>query len=103
GEFGGAVCRSNTGLRYAAGEPLLGNPPRQGSHPFNLIAIAPELGLERDSPQLRKIVGEPTFLVCLPEKSGVRKPRSQHSLVPRTNQPCSVLIQINDGEEVRRE
>src|ERR1019366_3949544 len=51
--------------------------------------------------ELRQIVGEPTFLIGLPEESRVGKSRAQNSFVPCSNQALRVAVQINYGEKVR--
>ena len=86
GKFGGAIGCADAGMRNPAGEPLFGEPASQLAHALDFFAVAAELGLIGHGAEFRKIVGEPTFLIRLPEEPGIREPRPQHPLVPRANQ-----------------
>ena len=102
GELGGAVSFRDVGLGHAEVEPLLGEPAGGGADALDLVAVAAQAGFVRNALKFREIVGEPTFLVRLPEELRVGKTRAEHALVPRTDQSLGVLVCIDHGQEVRR-
>ena len=61
GEFGGAVGASDVCMRNSAGEPLLREPPRDGAHAFDFIAVTSEARFVGNGVELRQVVGEPIF------------------------------------------
>ena len=93
GEFRGAIRFCHMSLYHAEIEPLLGKPARDGAYALNLVAITSEPRLVRDALEFRQIVGEPTFLIGLPEKLCVGKPRPQYSFMPGAHQPLGILGQ----------
>src|SRR6266403_5518953 len=86
GKFCGTVGVSNMSLRDAQVEPLLHQPTRNGADAFYFVSVTAEAGFVGDLGELRKIVGEPTFLVGSPEELRVGKAGTQHPFVAGADQ-----------------
>ena len=102
GKFRRAVRFSHMRLVHAEIEPLLRQPARDIAHTFHFIAIAAQAGFVGNALQLGKIVGEPTFLVGLPEEARVGEPGSQDPLVPCADKALGVFVGIDDRQKLRR-
>ena len=88
-------------VEHAQVEPLLGEPASEAADAFDFVAIAAEPRFVGDPFQLGQIVGQPTFLIRLPEKLGVGEARTKDALVAGADQPFGVLVDIDDGQKVR--
>ncbi len=95
GEFSGAVGLRNVGVEHAEVEPLLGEPAGNGPDAFDLVAITAETRFVGDAFELRQIVGEPTFLIRLPEKLCVGEARAKDTFVAGADESLGVLIDID--------
>src|SRR6266852_3984640 len=80
------------GKEHAEIEPLLGEPAGDGAHTLNLVPIASEARLVGHPLQLWQIVGEPTFLIRLPEELRVGEARSKNAFVAGADQSLRVLV-----------
>ena len=100
-EFGRAVSGADTGMGNPAREPLFREPAGQFANSIDLFAVAPKLFLVGYRCKFRKIVGQPTFLIRLPEESRIREACTQHTLVPRADQSGLILVQIDYRQEIR--
>ena len=78
------------GLRDAAIEPPLREPTGYGANALDLVQVAAQTGFVGDLIEFVQIVGQPTFLVCVPEKLRVRKTRAEDALVPRANDAAGI-------------
>ena len=81
GQFGGAVSVGDVRLWNAEVEPLLHEPARDGADALDFVGVAAEAGFVSDLGELRKIVGEPTFLIGGPEELSVGEARTQDAFV----------------------
>ena len=88
-------------MEHAQVEPLLGEPASEAADAFDFVAITAEPRFVGDPFQLGQIVGQPTFLIRLPEKLGVGEARTKDALVAGADQPFGVLVDIDDGQKVR--
>src|SRR5215472_10426728 len=68
---------------------------------FRFVPIAAEARFEGNVRELFDVVGEPTLLICLPEKLGVREARAQDLFMPLTYEARAVLVEIYDRKEMR--
>ena len=103
GKFRRAIRFCHMGLHQAAVEPLLGKPAGNGADAFHFVAVTPQPRFVHDAFEFRQIVGQPTFLIRLPEKLRVRQTGAQHSLVAGTHQPLGIFGKIDDREKMRRD
>ncbi len=103
GEFGGAIGLRNVRQEHAEVKPLLGEPAGDGAHTLDLVPIAAEARLVGHPLQLWQIVGEPTFLIRLPEELRVGEARSKNAFVAGADQSLRVLVHIDDRQEVWRQ
>src|SRR6266481_36496 len=91
------------GKEHAEIEPLLGEPAADGAQALDLVPIAAEARLVGHPLQLWQIVGEPTFLICLPEELCVGEARSKNAFVAGADHSLRVLVHIDDRQEVWRQ
>src|SRR5438105_7061857 len=70
-QLGRAVRLGDAGLMHAQVKPLFREPASAIPDAFHLVPVAAKAGLVGDALQFGKIVGEPTFLVGLPEEAGI--------------------------------
>src|SRR5258708_27681850 len=87
GKFGGAVGFRDMGVEHAEVEPLLGEPAGDGADALDLVTVTAEARFVGDAFELRQIVGEPTFLIRLPEKLRVREACAEDALVAGADEP----------------
>src|ERR1700730_16264745 len=91
-QLGGTVSIGNARFMNSTRKPLFGKPTGKSAHALDFIGVASELRVESDLGQFGEIVGEPTLLIGVPEKLGIREPGAQHTFVTRLDQTLSVAV-----------
>src|SRR5260370_31566487 len=84
----------------AAVEPLLRQPARDGANTLDFVAVATQTRLITYAFEFRQIVGEPTFLIRLPEELCVCKTRAQHPLMASLHQAPRILCQVDHCQKM---
>ena len=90
-------------FEYAALAPGIRQPARQRAHALDFVEIAAQARFVGYLLELREVLAQLFLLVHLPEEARIGKSRAQDALVARAYQSLAVFIQINDGDEMRRE
>ena len=101
GEFRSPIGLRDVSKDHTQIEPVLREPPANGADTFHLVAVTAEPRFVCNAFQFRQIVGEPTFLVCLPKELRVGKSRAKNTLVSGTDQALGILTDVDNRQEVR--